>query len=553
VRPEQQALAAAHCFVQNLAHDAGDWQLRPVGTNSEPDAYLCAGTLFDRRTVVVLVRLNPAAGCGEPVAYHWSGISLGELDARLAQAAGRALGTVDVLPGRLLCFSPLDLWQEFLARGADPRRVLVSLRNLAAVPMRDEVPSVQFRPAGAGRTRTASAGVKWLTGVPDWDWHYGCAPTAAANVLTWWAARGYERLLDSVRYNVPDRIEGDSDSVPNVSAQLATAMNTDTLKTGSTMLDSIVPGLLAVCNDPAWSNYCDFTSVLAWNDHDLLIAEIDAGRPGVLGLLGHPEYGSHAVTFCGWGPPDDRWIMVHDLWGGTPTDRVINFDYGGPVAVVAVVPGKSTTTDLAVAAIVQPAETVAPGAIRPQARIANFGSSAGTGTAHFFVDAVSGQPGQAVADARCYAGSSPVAVEPGKEMTVTFPVWDGPVGEYVACCSLEVSSSANPANDVLRRRFTIDPAAERERLEQHEAPPPALRMYPNPARGLTRLQLPGSVPGNLDLRIYNASGRLMVQSAITSLQSEVAVDASILLPGVYLVQLDRAGRTRLRCSFVVER
>jgi len=577
--PEQQALSKARQMAQSAGYGAAstDWELRVVGPTAEPVAFLCAGTLPDQTTAVVLM----SSGADRTaLAHHRSPLSLPELHARLARAACRALNCDSVAPGALHYWSPLDLWQEFEALrspdgpsvpagsttqptkhtkpadvqnhcalgglgGEHPRRVTVSLRNLAVRPSPFELRTSSFvvRPSPSTPDRT---GMNWLKDVPDWDWHYGCAPTAAANVLTWWAGRGFGRLLDSIRHNVPDRLEGGFDSVPNVSAQLAAAMNTDTLKTGSTASDSIAPGIVAVCNDPAWNNGYDFSSFLAWNDHDLLVREIDAGRPGVLGLLGHPEYGNHAVTFCGWGPPDDRWIMVHDLWGGTPVDRVINFDYGGPVAVVPVVPGKSAGPDLCVAAIVQPTDTLAPGVVTPQAEVANLGTSAGTATAFFLIN-------DGLTGSYCYSAGVEVSLEPGRRLLVEFPAWEAPVGEYLACCSLAAPGST--LSHVRRSRFSVLSARLADRGST------TVRVYPNPVRssptrGSAFLQVvPRPLAPSTPLRIliFDSSGRLFLQSRICNLKPQIPLDLRSLPPGCYLLRLDRAGRAPASCSFLVTR
>ncbi len=539
---EQETLKRVREMAQSAGYGAAvtDWELRAVGPTAEPVAFLCAGTLPDQTTAFLLVSSGADRAA---LAHHRSPVSLSELDERLAQAACCALKCDRVEPGILLYWSPLDLWQEFsAAQSSTPARVIVSLRNLAVRPVPDSL-LVTHHPSLITPDRT---GMNWLKDVPDWDWHYGCAPTAAANVLTWWAGRGFVRLLDSVRYDVPDRLEGGLDSVPNVSAQLAAAMDTDTLKTGSTASDSIAPGIVAVCNDPVWNNGYDFSSFLAWNDHDLLVREIDAGRPGVLGLLGHPEYGNHAVTFCGWGPPDDRWIMVHDLWGGTPVDRVINFDYGGPVAVIPVIPGKSAGADLCVAAILQPTDTVAPGVVTPLAEIANLGSSAGTATALFMID-------DALTGSRCFSAGVEVSLEPDKRLPVEFPAWEAPIGEYLACCSLV--SSGSTLSHVRRSRFTVLSARLADRGST------TIRVYPNPVRsnptrGYAVLHLvPRTLAASLPLRIliFDSSGRLILQSQICNLKSEIPLDLRSLPPGVYLLRLDRAGRAPASCSFLVSR
>jgi hypothetical protein len=97
----------------------------------------------------------------------------------------------------------------------------------------------------------------------------------------------------------------------------------------------------------------------------------------VLCLLGHPSYGNHTVTFCGWGPPDRDWVMVHDCWGGTQREVVLNCNYGSPVGVVAVrpLPMVQPPPDLALAGVVRPVPDGRPGAFAPEVAIANSGGS----------------------------------------------------------------------------------------------------------------------------------------------------------------------------------
>jgi len=82
--------------------------------------------------------------------------------------------------------------------------------------------------------------------------------------------------------------------------------------------------------------------------------------------------------------------------------------------------------------------------------------------------------------------------------------------------------------------------------EQPVAPRPAVEpgftVHPNPTRGVVVLHLTPRSPGrSIPLSVYDSSGRLMLQSAICNLQSEVPLDLSAWPPGVYLLGLDLAG------------
>jgi hypothetical protein len=316
---------------------------------------------------------------------------------RALQVASQALGESDIWKVASVYYSPLDLWFEYEAGSS---KVMVSARGFEVCDP-EEVRAVEsvIRSASEG-TRHEEEWSRYLAGeppalldaqkrisnVPDWDWHYGCAPTAAANVLTYWDRCGYGLLVDSVMVGVPDEIEGDSDSVPNVSRQLAAAMGTDTVTSGRTDADAIPMGIADVCAGQAWDNGYDFSSYLAWNDHSLLLAEANAGRPGVMVLTGHPNYGSHAVTFYGWGPPDTSWIAVRDVWGESYEEVVIRYDHGSPVGIVPVVPGDPPAPDIGIASIARPEDGLRPGEIRPKVDVTNTGGMTASAEVFFRVE-----------------------------------------------------------------------------------------------------------------------------------------------------------------------
>lgn len=400
-------MGVAEVFSSSLYGESratGCWRFDDV--RGEAGAYLCERELVDGRVVTLLVGASTEM---PPVLLHCLGLAPIRYAADQARSvAARALGCDSVVHSGSVYYSPLDLWLEYSTGDA---AVMVSLRDLRPVEPRRvrSVEPVRY----SDRRRTANIeqwqlyvrgvaphgldGQRWIEGVPDWDWHYGCAPTAAANVLDYWAERGFPLLVDSVSCGVRDPIEGDVDSVPNVSRELAVAMETDTLGNGSTAGGRIAPGIAAVCNASEWGNGYEFVSWLSWDNRDLLVAEIDSGRPGVLCLVGHPEYGSHTVTFCGWGPPDRDWIVVHDCWGGTARDIVLNYNYGCPVGVVPVVPPAPAAprpADVALAALVRPAEDGRPGAMLPEVRIANLGGVDASCRAYFRVE----RPGGGIAE-----------------------------------------------------------------------------------------------------------------------------------------------------------
>ena len=539
----EQAARTAEAFAGSIVGPSrvGDIRLF-VDTRNNPAVYLCECCSAEDQAVTLMVGAETGM---PPVLLYYRGPMADLVPEPAMQAAAAATLGCDARPVALVYFSPFDLWQEYEAGG---KKVMVSLHNLSTADpevVRSAAPfEYDFARRAGNESRwddilagvqPLSDGYHWIDDVPDWDWHYGCAPTAAANVLTFWDRRGYDRLVDSVLMDVPDRHECDTDSVPNVSLQLVAAMNTDTLNAGSTASDSIVEGIAAVCSDPKWENGYDFTCCLSWNDHDLLVYEVNLGRPGVLGLMGHPQYGNHCVTFCGWGPPDERWIMVHDVWSSTNRDVVINYDYGGPIAVVTVIPCKLPDPDLAVSAIIQPADTQKPGTVAPRVLVSNLGGMTGGATACFTIDAVPA-PGDTPTDAPEYLESAPVTVEPGKSVLVTFPAWNGTEGSYVACCSLSVPGS----RAVLRREFVLRPTVESPRFEQGQPAAKdrrSLSVYPNPVRGIARTT---GWSGPAEAVVTDIAGRRVLDLTVDN-PSTLALPS--LSSGVYLLELSQAGHT----------
>jgi hypothetical protein len=384
---EAEAITVSRLFSYDLwgeTSNNGCWKYE--GSNGGPGVFCCERVLENGTSMTVMVGGRTDM---PPVLMYYQGrpqeIAAGQ---KALQAASRALDQTDIWKVASVYYSPLDLWFEY--EGQDGKRVMVSARDFRTCEP-EQVRAVQplMRSASEG-TRYEEEWTRYLEGeplalldalkripdVPDWDWHYGCAPTAAANVLSYWDERGYGLMVDSVMEDVPDRIQGGNDSVPNVSLQLAVAMGTDTMETGRTDANSIPMGIADVCAGPDWGNDYDFTSFLTWNDQGLIIDEVNAGRPGVLVLTGHPSYGNHAVTFYGWGPPDTGWIAIRDVWGEAYQDIVIRYDHGAPVGIVPIVPGDPPAPDLGIAGIARPEDGLRPGSIRPKVRLENLGGMA---------------------------------------------------------------------------------------------------------------------------------------------------------------------------------
>jgi hypothetical protein len=447
------------------------------------------------------------------------------LQAKAEQALGTALGKglgiggwggrvpSPFVPGQVtyrrgIFYSPLDLWLEF---SDGSRTIYVSpsgatmtgeeLFSIApASPEPNLMPAIRAEWARWNTllSRTQMSGSPapfsrkhWISGVPDYDWHFGCSPSAATNVLAYWDRGGYSRLVDSVWYNRYDPLEHDYDSVPNCNLELALAMGTDTVRRGATYVDSMVPGILRVCNSPEYGNNYLFTSWKANEDLTALIREINADRPGVLCLLGHPRYGNHAVTFVGWGPPDTNWICIHDEWStGTPPDTVVQYYWaGGRRITMPIHPGGFTGPDVGTSEILAPRGVLLPDSVTPRAKVENYGTAFRTFWTFFRIEpsralrhtlhaerTTPGAEGElahqrraysveryasgvlsACGDGSSYLDSQLVAdLAPGAALEISFRNWAASLGTYVTVCSTALDDDSMTFNDARQGQVRID-------------------------------------------------------------------------------------------------
>ncbi|MBC8485604.1 MAG: hypothetical protein H8D45_06145 [Bacteroidetes bacterium] len=152
-----------------------------------------------------------------------------------------------------------------------------------------------------------------------YDWSYGCSPTAAAMLLSYWdynsinTTDNYSKLIDS-HYERWDGIEAEWDyQVPNAQKELAIAMGTDTIFFGSTDRTDIAPGYAYVCNNINGYNFnCfhhDEGSDYVWY-FTKIFDEINLGRPIHISIPDHSEC-------CVAIDPVTCLIGVHNTWWGS--------------------------------------------------------------------------------------------------------------------------------------------------------------------------------------------------------------------------------------------
>jgi hypothetical protein len=239
---------------------------------------------------------------------------------------------------RVIFCSPFDIWFEFtsgdqktyvspfLFTSNTAKEVFLASPMKMAQEQKEKIKS-DWERIENGKGFDFSLGSFRITGVPDFDWSYGCSPSAGADVLGYWDAHGYDLLIDYYfrRY---DPLEGEWDyNVPNVQRELSIAMKTDSVSTGGTYLSDMGPGIRMVCNHPDYGNNYGFED---YTDYDqslgYLINEIRLGYPAVWNVFSHPTYTNHSMCAMGWGPPDTTYICVHDTWSSTPVEVLVNWN-----------------------------------------------------------------------------------------------------------------------------------------------------------------------------------------------------------------------------------
>ena len=150
-----------------------------------------------------------------------------------------------------------------------------------------------------------------------YDWSYGCSPTAAAMLLSYWdylslsSSSNYAKLIDYY-FQRWDGIQNETDyQVPNTNKELAIAMNTDTIYEGGTDRDDIAPGYASVCNTTNGYNFtCTAqpsgqTVAYYWN---FIVSEVGTNdRPIHISIPGHSEC-------CVAYDAADLTIGVHNTW-----------------------------------------------------------------------------------------------------------------------------------------------------------------------------------------------------------------------------------------------
>jgi hypothetical protein len=260
---------------------------------------------------------------------HYS--SSGNVDAYLfpvlkdSSDAGYVLVSAQALPNPVI---------EFSTAPARLRLAHVFAGSFGVEPtgLSSEVPGTT-RPSDAeGAFGAESLGSRLLYG-PDYDWYRGCGPTALANVMGYWADRGYPSLV----------ADGSAGEYRSAIDQLAALMGTSGDGWTRWPIDDDVR------NYAAAKGYSFQSSESANPPYGAFVGEIDAHRPAAVLFNGHVTYGDHYVALLGYeydaNDPNYRYLVVHDSWGNTPVDARVQFGAGYSLIRLTTVVPPSVSVD----------------------------------------------------------------------------------------------------------------------------------------------------------------------------------------------------------------
>ena len=170
-----------------------------------------------------------------------------------------------------------------------------------------------------------------------YDWSYGCSPTAAAMLLSYWdfvsaiSGSNYSKLVD-YHFSRYDDIQVEYDyQVPNTNKELAIYMNTDTTD-GGTARSDIVPGYNTLCNTVNGYNFVntDYGEESYTTCWARIVTEVGTNhRPIHVSIPGHSEccVGYDAATLE-MGVHNTWWEGV-DWQARTSLERVYTIVPGG--------------------------------------------------------------------------------------------------------------------------------------------------------------------------------------------------------------------------------
>lgn len=147
-----------------------------------------------------------------------------------------------------------------------------------------------------------------------WTGPSGCSPTSAANIMRYWAAKGYPQLTQGL-------------SNEQLLLQLRNAMGTN--NNGTTPVNNISPGMQSFARNRGVSTASAFFLDATYSAYKSGLRNYG---PNVVSFLDQTYYGTHSVTGVGstefsynGSTVGHQYMTVHDNRSGTPMTVYVAF------------------------------------------------------------------------------------------------------------------------------------------------------------------------------------------------------------------------------------
>ena len=153
-----------------------------------------------------------------------------------------------------------------------------------------------------------------IDGVSSYQWSYGCSPTSAAQVLSYWDRNGFSGLFDAsgLDVNLTANVYGEI-------GEIADWMNTNS--SGGTYLSRINYGI----EQYTLSKGYEFDAMTIGNSlhWDRFTEQIDLGRPLFMNVNSSTSYAriNHSITGIGYEDrgEDGLWYAAYNTWHESET------------------------------------------------------------------------------------------------------------------------------------------------------------------------------------------------------------------------------------------
>jgi hypothetical protein len=279
------------------------------------------------------------------------------------EAASPALGATTIAPTReLMGFTsgntsrgppavpaagPAPFAASGLAAAAGPAAALgTSYWVIAGVPDYDQFSYDYSATEYNSGTTPAATGLYAITpylDLPSGAYYSGCVPTAAANMVKYWADHGYPLLDRGVLPAYAPAYDPDSPSPSSPVRATRQKMVNDLhvyFRTygqggsGWTYTSDARAGLVKYASEiGGYAFTADLIYDFSWNQY---VGEISENHPVLLGFSGlevyspnHFSYGDHGVTGIGYdytgGVTSSEYMIIHDNWKDAPADVYVQF------------------------------------------------------------------------------------------------------------------------------------------------------------------------------------------------------------------------------------